>query len=405
MSFKENKTKYLVIFTVALDVIGMGIIMPILPEFVREFGASYLQTTLLVSIYALCSFLSAPLLGAISDRYGRKLVLVISIFGTALWWFVVGFAPVLWLVFVGRIIDGITAGNMVIAQTILWDIAKDEKERIANYGIFWAVFGIAFIIAPALGSSLMHFGMRVPIFFTGFLALANAISAYFILPETNINKRTEGKLQWHPFTPVIKAFKHAGLRTWYLVWTIVMFWLAAYQSAFALILDKYFHVGSKYSGYIFTIVGLAIAFNQAVLLRKFWLKRFHNRALIAITTVWLAIWFAIAGWTSSLIVLIIALIFTAFFQSTLRPVFQSEIIKHSDVRERGETNGILTALMNLGMGIWPIIAGYFMEWNITPFYLSAGVIGIWAIIALTVLEPTVDPEAVIEPDNTLEKAL
>lgn len=84
MSFKENKTKYLVIFTVALDVIGMGIIMPILPEFVREFGASYLQTTLLVSIYALCSFLSAPLLGAISDRYGRKLVLVISIFGTAL---------------------------------------------------------------------------------------------------------------------------------------------------------------------------------------------------------------------------------------------------------------------------------------------------------------------------------
>jgi len=119
MSFSQNKTKYLIIFTVALDVIGMGIIMPIMPEFIHEFNASYLQTTLLVSAYALCSFLAAPLLGAISDRYGRKLVLVTSIFGTALGWFIVGFAGNLWLVFLGRIIDGITAGNMVIAQTIL----------------------------------------------------------------------------------------------------------------------------------------------------------------------------------------------------------------------------------------------------------------------------------------------
>jgi MFS family permease len=136
MSFAENKTKYLIIFTVALDVIGMGIIMPVLPEFVNVFHASYLQTTMLVSVYAFCSFLSAPFLGAISDRYGRKLVLVTSIFGTALGWFVVGFAPTLLFVFIGRIIDGVTAGNMVIAQTILGDIAKDEKERIANYGIF-----------------------------------------------------------------------------------------------------------------------------------------------------------------------------------------------------------------------------------------------------------------------------
>jgi sugar phosphate permease len=87
--------------------------------------------------------------------------------------------------------------------------------------------------------------------------------------------------------------------------------------------------------------------NQAVLLRKFWLKHFHNRALIAITTIGLAIGFAIAGWSSSVLLLVLVLIFTAFFQSTLRPVFQSEIVKHSDPKERGETNGMLTALMNL----------------------------------------------------------
>ena len=393
-----NKTKFLVIMTITIDVIGMGIIMPILPDFVNILHASYLQTTLLVSVYALFSFLSAPLLGAISDRHGRKLVLVVSIFGTALGWLVVGFANSMWLVFLGRIIDGITAGNLVIVQTILGDIAKDEKERISNYGIFGAVFGIAFIIAPALGSALAHFGMRTPIFFTGFLALANAISTWIMLPETIVHKNIT-KLVWQPFTPVIRAFQHEGLRIWYLVWTIVMFGLAAYQSAFALILEKDFHVGSRYSGFVFTIVGLAIALNQGILLRKFWLKYFHSRALIAITTIGLAIGFGIAGFTNSLLVLIAILIVTAFFQSTLRPVFQSEIIKHTDARERGETNGMLTALMNLGMGLSPIIAGYFLEWNISPFFLTAGTIGIGSLITLTLLEKTISEKSPVDAEE------
>jgi MFS family permease len=96
--------------------------------------------------------------------------------------------------------------------------------------------------------------------------------------------------------------------------------------------------------------------------------------------------------------LIIALIFSAFFQSTLRPVFQSEIIKHSDIRERGETNGMMMALMNLGMALSPILAGYFLEWNISPFFLASGSIGIGAIIALTVLEKTVDKNAAVETE-------
>jgi len=195
------------------------------------------------------------------------------------------------------------------------------------------VFGIAFIIAPALGSALMHFGMRAPIFFTGALAIINAISAYFIIPETLVTKNTS-KLQWHPFTPVIKAFRHEALRMWYIVWTIIMFGLACYQSAFALIVEKYFHIGSKYSGYLLTVVGVSIAINQAFLLRQFWLKYFHNRALITITTIGLTIGFAIAGWTISLWILVATIVFTAFFQSTLRPVFQSEIVKHSDKNER-----------------------------------------------------------------------
>ena len=179
-----------------------------------------------------------------------------------------------------------------------------------------------------------------------------------------------------------------------------MFGLAAYQSAFALILEKDFHVGSKYSGFIFTIVGVAMAINQALLLRQFWLKKFHNRALIAITTVGLAISFAIAGWTGSILVIIAMMAISAILQSTFRPVFQSEIIKHSDAHERGETNGMLTALMNLGMAASPVVAGYFLEWNLSPFYLTAGAVGIGAIIALSVLERTIETNS-ITPNEIL----
>jgi len=138
--------KRAILLTIALDLIGLTIIFPILPSFIDRFGISYLMTGMIGATYALCSFISAPYLGRLSDRFGRRNLLFLSVLGSAIGWIITAFAPNVWWVFIGRIIDGITAGNITIAQAVLSDISKDGKERAKYYGIFGMMFGMAMVV-------------------------------------------------------------------------------------------------------------------------------------------------------------------------------------------------------------------------------------------------------------------
>lgn len=140
-----------IFLTIALDLIGLTIIFPILPAFIDRFHISYLMTGVIGAVYALCSFVSAPYLGRLSDKFGRRNLLFGSVLGSAIGWIITAFAPTVWWVIVGRIIDGVTAGNITIAQAILSDISKDSKERAKYYGIFGMMFGMAMVVGPLLG--------------------------------------------------------------------------------------------------------------------------------------------------------------------------------------------------------------------------------------------------------------
>jgi MFS family permease len=139
-----KNVKALVLFTVFIDIVGLGIIIPILPSYVQSFGVSSAVVTLLFAVYAFFSFFSAPYLGSLSDRIGRRPVLIISIISSAIGWFVFARAWSIGLLFLGRIIDGLAAGNITAAQSALADIAKDAKERAVNMGLFGALFGVGF---------------------------------------------------------------------------------------------------------------------------------------------------------------------------------------------------------------------------------------------------------------------
>lgn len=143
---KSSSVKAAIFTTIALDLIGLTIIFPLLPIFETRFGASPIQIGIMGALYALCSFVASPLLGRWSDRIGRKKILTLSVFGSAIGWVITAFAPSFFWVLVGRIIDGVTAGNMTIAQVILSDISRDEKERAKYFGIFGMMFGLAFIV-------------------------------------------------------------------------------------------------------------------------------------------------------------------------------------------------------------------------------------------------------------------
>jgi multidrug resistance protein len=192
-----QKQKLIIVFTVLVDVIGFGIVVPILPYYVTSFGASPIVVTLMFSSFSLCAFLSSPFLGALSDRIGRRPVLIVSIMSTAIGWFVFSSAHSIMFLFLGRIIDGCAAGNFTTAQSYLVDISKDEKERTSNLGLVGAAFGIGFMIGPMMGGLLGKVSPSFPFFIAGVLATINTISALFFLPETH-HHRESAQLQSAP---------------------------------------------------------------------------------------------------------------------------------------------------------------------------------------------------------------
>src|SRR6266852_4377251 len=181
-----KRSPLLVIFiTIFIDLVGFGIVMPVLPFYVEgtRFNATPRTVGLLFASYSIMQLIFSPILGRLSDKHGRRPVLLISIIGTGIGFLILGFATTLWMLFVGRILDGITGGNISTAQAYIADITTKE-DRAKGMGLVGAAFGLGFIFGPAIGGILSRWGIAVPFLFAAGLCFANATLLYFTLPET-----------------------------------------------------------------------------------------------------------------------------------------------------------------------------------------------------------------------------
>jgi DHA1 family tetracycline resistance protein-like MFS transporter len=309
------------------------------------------------------------MLGKISDKYGRRPVLLISLASSAIGWIIFAFSKTILGLFVGRIIDGLAAGNISTAQNYLIDISKDAKDRAKNLGLIGAVFGIGFIVGPLIGGALSVINMRLPFIIVGVMATVNTILAYFFLPETNHN-RNNNKISLNPFSPIIKALKSKDILPLYTSWLLFGVAISLNQSIFALYVAKVFSWTAIASGVMLTIVGVIIFLNQIFMIKKVWLKYFKEAFLM----VWMFIPFALGYLVMALpfkFAFIFGLIITAFGQSTLRVVMTSQIIGFSKKEEQGEMMGILMSIISLSMIVGPILGGISYELaNSLPFVLS-----------------------------------
>lgn len=181
-----SRSPLVVIFTtVFIDLVGFGIVIPVLPFYAEgtRFGASPRTVGLLFASYSVMQLIFSPILGRLSDKYGRRPVLLISIIGTGIGFLILGFANTLALLFIGRILDGITGGNISTAQAYIADVTTKE-DRAKGMGLLGAAFGLGFILGPAIGGILSRWGIAVPFLFAAGLCFANALLLYFRLPET-----------------------------------------------------------------------------------------------------------------------------------------------------------------------------------------------------------------------------
>lgn len=369
---KIGKEKFLIILTVLVDVIGMGIIIPILPFYVEQFNSSPVLITWLFASFSLFAFFSAPLLGAWSDRIGRRPVLIISIVSTAIGWFVFASAHSLIFLFLGRIIDGLAAGNFPIAQSYLVDISSSEKEKTTNLGVIGAVFGIGFIVGPAIGAALSTISPAFPFWFVGGLATLNAIGAYFFLPETNHHKHVRA-ISLNPFAPITKAFRDKPLHSRYLAFFLLGLAFSSMQSIFALFMAKRYGFDAKTVGMIFTLMGVIMVFNQGYLLKRFWLKFFPESFL----ETWL---FLIKA--ASFILLAIptlptffaGVILMTFTQAIIRVVLTSRASNMAGPQRRGEVLGIMASIISISTILGPLGAGFLFELSDAYPFLASAVI-------------------------------
>lgn len=365
--------KIIILSTVFLDVLGIGLIVPILPYYVESFNVPDIVVTLLFAVFALFAFFSAPILGMISDRKGRRPVLLLSLASSAIGWIIFAFSKTIWGLFLGRIIDGAAAGNISTAQNYLVDISKDDKDRSHNLGLIGAIFGVAFIVGPLVGGVLSGISIKMPFIIVGILATINTILAYFFLPETNHNRNTTDKISMNPFSPIIKAFKNKKVLPFYLAWLFFGIAVSLNQSIFALYITKIFSWTVVASGFLMALTGIIISINQAYFLRKVWLKYFKESFLM----VYLLIPFALGYFVMALpykFAFIFGLIVTAFGHSTLRVIMNSQIIGFSDKNKQGEMMGILASVMSLSMILGPLIGGAIYTVGASLPYISAGII-------------------------------
>jgi DHA1 family tetracycline resistance protein-like MFS transporter len=366
-----QKEKIIVSASVLVDVIGFGIVIPILPFYVTEFGASATTVTLLFATFSFFSFLSAPFLGAWSDRIGRRPIFLLSVTSTAIGWFVFASANTLWILFLGRIIDGLAAGNITTAQSYMVDLAKDEKERTANLGLIGAAFGIGFIFGPLMGGILSKVSHSFPFWIAGLLAATNAVFAVFFLPETHHNRNFNKPMSFNPLMPLVRAARDKKLRPLYFTWSFFAFAIVTNQAVFGLFVKDVFGFSAFKTGMMFTIVGVVIVINQGFLLKKFWLVKFTETKLEIVMLVVLAVSSLLVS-TEILVLFFLSLLGSGTGQAVLRVVITSQAAATVDPAKKGETIGILSALMSAYMVIAPLLAGYLYEIHYSgPYVVSA----------------------------------
>lgn len=373
-----------IFITLLIDITGWGIIIPVVPKLIEELIQADVSEAAkyggwLSFAYAFIQFVFSPLVGNLSDKYGRRPIILLSLFGFSIDYIFLALSPNIWWLFVGRIIAGLTGASVTTASAYIADISTDE-DRAKNFGLIGAAFGIGFIIGPVLGGVLGHYGSRVPFYAAAALCLINFVYGYFILPES-LPKENRRELDWKRANPVgsFKFLKKhpeiSGLTT-----ALILIYIGghAVQSNWSFYTMYRFDWDERMIGISLGVVGLMVGLVQGLLIR--WINPklgdqksvFYGLLLYAIGMLLYA--FASEGW--------MMLVFTIPYclGGICGPALQSIITKNIPSNEQGELQGALTSLMSatsiIGPPLMTQLFYYFTHKNApflfpgAPFFLA-----------------------------------
>lgn len=344
--------------TVFLDLLGAGILIPIIPYLVKQFRTDATTVGVLSLSFSAAQFLASPVLGVLSDRYGRRPVLLLSILGSALGYFLFAIANSLPLMFIARIIDGATGGNISTAQAYIADVTPPE-DRAKNFGLIGAAFGLGFVIGPAVGGALSHISVHAPAYGAGVISLITAAFGYFVLPESlpPANRRTGSfrLSELNPFLPLRQVLLRIELRLLLAALFVLNFAFSGLQSNFAVFTAVRLNYTASENAWTFAYIGLTAALIQGWLVRRIsgWISEFRmaGLGLVLLTIGFLGI--AISYRPLYLNLSIVAVSGVGFASTALMAMLTKRVTQ----REQGWLLGCTQSLLSLTRVFGPLWAG------------------------------------------------
>ena len=382
----DNKRLLNIFIIVFIDLLGFGLILPLLPFYADKYGATPLVVGLLTAIYAAAQLVGAPLLGRLSDRFGRRPILLISIFGTFLGFLLFGLADTLgvviadWLetntnvviiaiLFFSRALDGFTGGNISVAQAYITDVTNEEN-RAKGLGLVGAAFGFGFIVGPAMGGYLSGYGLSVPAFVAAGLSGINLLMVLFWLPESlSLEKRKELRSREQPklnLTALWDALRRPKVGPLLIINFFYGLAFALFTTMFSLFAQYKLGLDAQQTGYVLAYVGFLIAFVQGVGVGLI-AKRYQEKWIIFSSAIIISLALAAWAFSSSIAVLLLVMIPLALPSGVLNTILRSSLTKSVQDDEVGGMLGLSASLESMTRVIAPGLGGYLL-----------GSIGTWA---------------------------
>ena len=379
----QSKSALPILFVVMfLVMVGFGIIIPVLPFYAEEIGANPTELGLLMAVYSLMQLIFAPLWGQVSDRIGRKPVMMIGIAGLGLSFFIQAMSTELWMLFAARIIGGIlSSANMPTAMAYVADITTEEN-RSKGMGIVGAATGLGFVFGPAIGGIFSRFSLNMPFYLASGSSFITLILVFILLKESKLKKDAVSKEKpslWEAFSGAVTIL--------YLVQLLISLSLSGLEATFAYFAAKKADLGAIQLGYIFMIMGFASAIVQGGLVGRL-SKKYGERMVIQGGIIVSAFGFGMILLVDSFATAAIYLTIFGLGNGVIRPSVSSLITKTSSAGY-GSSTGLLSSFDSLGRIVGPPLGGWLFSMAIGLPYISGAIISIAAFILFLLFRPQV----------------
>jgi multidrug resistance protein len=343
--------------TVFIDLIGFGIVLPLLPFYAQHFGANALLVGLLSTSFSLMQLLFAPVWGRLSDLVGRRPVILVGLFGSSISYLTFALAPSLTILFLSRILAGIAGANISTAQAYIADSTQPEN-RAKGMGLIGAAYGLGFTVGPAIGGILSQYGYAIPGFFASALALANFGAAWWLLPESRnpseVTRRIERGLNWQRLRT---GLQHPELGVFLILFFIATFAFANLEATFALMTARKFGFDARANGYLFAYIGVLITVVQGGLTGRL-AKRFGERRLISVGLFCMIFGLGLLPYSLGLKSLLLVLVLLVGGQGSTNPSISSLISQSASTEDQGGILGVAQSLASLARILGPIWGGF-----------------------------------------------